>query len=391
MSYSEAALPPLRPTYVEVDLSQIAFNFQVIQEHVYPARVMPVIKANAYGHGMLPVARCLLGCGVEMLAVGILEEGIALRKAGIEIPVLVMGGILSEQVEAYLQYDLILTVTSIENLKVIEKIAQELGKKAVVHIKIDTGMGRLGIPYQEAESLLEFSLKCTHIQVGGIFSHFANSETEDLAYARLQLERFLQVLDFYPKRGLPCPSRHIANSGGILQLPESYLDYVRPGILLYGYYPSREIPQSLQVKPALSWKTRAVLSKILPADHPVSYGSTWQTDHPVRLLTLPVGYGDGYFRSLSNRGQVLVRGRRYPVVGRVCMDQIMVCMENDSAEEGEEVTLLGGSGDQLITAVELAEWSGTIPYEVLTNISSRVPRIYTFCPDSQPQVNHGMV
>jgi len=371
-----ANFAPLRPTYVEVNLAQIASNFHAIQAHVAPAQVMPVIKANAYGHGIIPVARCLVRNGVERLAVALLEEGIMLRQAGIDASILVMGGVLPEQVPAYLSYDLTLTVATLQNLEVIEAIASQMGKRAVVHIKVDTGMGRLGVPYYEAEALLERSLACSHLLVEGIYSHFANSDAADLSHARLQLERFLKVLEFYPRRRLPYPLRHLANSGGVLQLPESHLDLVRPGIMLYGYYPSKEVRQTVVVRPALTWKTQAVMSKVLPAGYPLSYGSTWQSDHPVRILTLPVGYGDGYFRLLSNRGEVLIRGKRYPVVGRVCMDQIMVCLENDLAEAGEEVILLGEAGDEVITAADLAEWASTIPYEILTNINSRVPRIY---------------
>ncbi|MCG7853067.1 MAG: alanine racemase, partial [Methanosarcinaceae archaeon] len=215
------------------------------------------------------------------------------------------------------------------------------------------------------------------VQVEGIYSHLANSDGIDLDHARLQVDRFKEVCSFYQKRGLPVPLRHIANSGAILQLPESYLDMVRPGILLYGYYPALDIDRGIVVKPALSWKAQVSQSKIQPAFHPVSYGSSWQSDHPVRILTIPVGYGDGYFRSLSNRGQIILHGKRYPIVGRVCMDQFMVNVEDEAVALGEEVILIGEAGNVSLTADDLAEWVGTISYEVLTNISARVLRIYT--------------
>lgn len=367
---------PLRPTYLEVNLNQLAANFQAIHQKVAPAKVMPAVKANAYGHGMVTVSHSLLAHGADMLAVAILDEGIQLRKAGIAAPVLVMGGIQPYQIPAYLAYDLILTVASIENLKVVEAAAAEQQTTAQVHLKIDTGMGRLGAPYDEAESLLEASLYCRHIRVEGIYTHFANSDAAELSHARLQLERFQKVISFYEQHALPRPLVHAANSGAILQLPESYFDLVRPGIMLYGYYPSKEAVRTVEVHPALTWKTRPVLSKIQPPKHPVSYGSTWQSDHPVRILTLPVGYGDGYFRLLSNRGQVLVHGKKYPIVGRVCMDQFMVNLEGDPGGTEDEVVLLGKQGEEEITADDLAGLVGTISYEILTNINGRVPRVY---------------
>jgi alanine racemase len=341
---------------------------------------MPVVKANAYGHGLVPVARYLEAHGADALAVAILEEGVALRQAGIRLPVLVMGGIQPEQVESYLRHNLILTATSRQNLAAINTIAQQMKRTAQVHLKIDTGMGRLGVPYPEAEAVLEFCLDLKYVALQGVFSHFANADAADLAHARAQLEQFRQVLEFFPQRGLPQPLAHMANSGAILQLPDSYFDLVRPGIMLYGVYPSHEVARTVRVHPALTWKTRPVLSKILPPHHPVSYGSTWQSDHAVRILTLPLGYGDGYFRLLSNRGIVLVKGKRYPVVGRVCMDQILVNLESDEADTSDEVVVMGAQGEGEVTADELADLVGTIPYEILTHISARVPRVYVEKP-----------
>ena len=217
---------------------------------------------------------------------------------------------------------------------------------------------------------------CANVEVEGIFSHFANADSPNLTHARLQLERFNEVLRFYEKHSLPMPIRHIANSAAILQLPESHFDMVRPGIMLYGVYPSAKVKRSVQVRPALAWKSRVVYFKVVKPGHPVSYGSIWQSDHLVRIVTLPVGYGDGYFRSLSNKTQVIIGGKKYLQVGRVCMDQMMVNIETDSAYNGDEVTLLGESSNEAITAQDLADWAGTIPYEILTNINTRVPRVY---------------
>jgi alanine racemase len=237
-------------------------------------------------------------------------------------------------------------------------------------------MERIGVHYYSAQTIQETALKCANIEVEGIFSHFANADSHDLTHARLQLERYNEVLRFYENHSLSMPIRHMANSPAILQLPESYFDMVRPGIILYGVYPSLEVTRSFEVQPALAWKSRVVYFKVVKPGHPVSYGSTWQSDHPVRIVTLPVGYGDGYFRSLSNKTQVFIRSKKYPQVGRICMDQMMVNIEKDSAYNGDEVILIGESGGEAISAQDLANWAGTIPYEVLTNINTRVPRVY---------------
>ena len=367
---------PVRPTHVEVDLSCLAGNLAAIRLRVGDAKVMTILKANAYGHGLVPVARHMVRCGADCLGVAFLEEGILLRREGITAPVLVLGGIAGEQIPLFLQHDLTLTAPSVEKLRLIDETAASMGMRARVHLKVDTGMERIGIHYYSAAALLEASLACRHVVVEGIYSHFANADAEDLAHAKLQLERFMEVLSFYEKRSLPMPLRHIANSAGILQMPESHLDLVRPGILLYGVYPSGECQQTVAVRPALTWRSRVAYFKVVQPGHPVSYGSTWQSEKPVRVVTIPVGYGDGYFRALSNRSEVIIRGVRSPVVGRVCMDQMMVNLDQGTAYNGDEVILLGESGGQVISAAELAGWAGTIPYEVLTNINTRVPRLY---------------
>lgn len=369
----------VRPTHVEVDLDVLSANLAAIRAHVGQARVMTILKANAYGHGLVPVARHMVQCGADYLGVAFLEEGILLRREGIDVPILVLGGIAGEQIPLFLKHGLTLTAPSVEKLRLINEAAAAMQVKARVHLKVDTGMERIGTHYYSAPALLEAALSCPHVEVEGIFSHFANADAEDLSHARLQLERFLEVLSFYEQRSLPMPMRHIANSAGILQMPESHLDLVRPGILLYGVYPSRESQRTVTVAPALTWKSRVAYFKVVAAGHPVSYGSTWQSDHPVRVVTIPVGYGDGYFRAMSSKSEVLIRGIRYPVVGRVCMDQMMVNLEQGSAYNGDEVILLGASSEgssPAITADELAQWAGTIPYEILTNINTRVPRLY---------------
>lgn len=366
----------VRPTLVEVNLDRLEGNFRVIQEKVAPAKLMAVLKANAYGHGLVPVARLMETLGADYLGVAVLEEGLLLRESGVRIPILVMGGVLGNQVPHFIKHDLTITASSIEKLEQIEEAACEMGVRARVHLKIDTGMERIGVHYYNARSLLEASLRCRHVHVEGIFTHFANADLPDLLHARLQLERFEEVLDFYVQRSLPPPMRHAANSAAILQIPDSYYDMVRPGLLLYGVYPSAEIPQSVLVRPALSWKSHVVYFKVVKPGHPVGYGSIWQSDHMVRAVTVPVGYGDGYFRAMSGRAEVIIRGKRYPVVGQISMDQIVVNIEWDSAYNNDEVVLIGEANGVSITCKELADWAGTIPYEILTNINTRVPRLY---------------
>ena len=365
----------VRATYAEVNLTRLRRNLELIKAEVAPAKVMPVIKANAYGHGMVEVAKHLAAYA-DYFGVAVLEEGILLRELGIQTPILVLGGIWGEQVPRYLEHDLTFMASSVERLEQIDNAARQLKRKAKVHLKIDTGMERIGVHYYNAETLQETALKCKNVEVEGICSHFANADSADLTHARLQLERFNEVLRFYEKHNLPMPLRHMANSGAILQLPDSYFDMVRPGILIYGVYPSLEAPRRLEVLPALTWKSRVVYFKVVEPGQPVSYGSTWQTDHQVRIITIPVGYGDGYFRRMSNKAQVLLRGKKHPQVGTICMDQMMVNIEADSAFNGDDVILLGETYGQSITAEDLAEWAGTIPYEILTNINTRVPRVH---------------
>jgi alanine racemase len=365
----------VRATWAEVNLKRLEENLAAIRKKVAPAKVMLVVKANAYGHGLVPVSKAL-AAKTDYVGVAVLEEGILLRQLGIRAPIIVLGGIWSEQIQRYLQYNLTLTASSVDRLEQINSVANHLGVKAKVHLKIDTGMERIGIHYYNAHLLQEAALKCKHVEIEGIFSHFANADSRDLTDARLQLERFNEVLRFYERRSLPMPIRHIANSAAVLQLPESYLDMVRPGIILYGVYPFPETELTLEVKPALAWKSRVVYFKVVKSGHAVSYGSAWHSDHDVRVVTVPVGYGDGYFRSMSNRARVIIRGKKYQQVGRICMDQLMVNLESDSAYNGDEVTLLGETGGEKITAEDLAEWAGTIPYEILTNVNTRVPRVY---------------
>ena len=372
-----SAADVLRPTLVQVDLGRLRENFAVIKKHVAPAKMMPILKANAYGHGLARIAQLMQELGADYLGVAVLEEGILLRESGVKTPILVLGGVLGNQIPHFLEHDLAVTASSVAKLRAINEAAGEMGVVAKVHLKIDTGMERIGVHYYNAEAFIEASAACPHVFVEGVYTHFANADAADLTHARLQLQRFQQALAVYEEKGIQRPPLvHAANSGAILQLPEARFDMVRPGIMLYGVYPSNEVTRTVAVKPALSWKSRVVYFKVITPGHPVGYGSQWQSDRNVRAVTVPVGYGDGYFRSMSHKAQVLIRGKRYPVVGLISMDQIVVNIGDDSAYNGDEVVLVGESDGANIAVEDLADWAGTIPYEILTNINTRVPRVY---------------
>jgi len=366
----------VRPTRVEVDLKILEKNFIRIKDYVEPSKVMPILKANAYGHGLVRLAQLYEELNADYLGVAVVEEGILLRQMGIKIPILILGGVWGNQVPLFLKHNLTITASSIDKLNQINDIATQMKTKAKVHLKIDTGMERIGVHYYNAEKFLETAYSCKNIIVDGIYSHFANSESTDLTHTKLQFERFNEVLTFFKNRSVKTPLRHIANSGAILQMPEANLDMVRPGITLYGVYPSKQVKKAFEVVPALTWKSIVVYFKVIQPGHPVGYGLTWNTNHNVRAVTVPVGYGDGYFRGMFQKAQVLLNRKKYPVVGSISMDQIVVNIERDSAYNGDEVILLGSDGINAISCEDLAEWAGTIPYEILTNINTRVPRVY---------------
>ena len=362
----------MRPTILEVNLSQLRRNLDVIRAQVSPAKVMLMVKANAYGHGVDGVAP-FIEPYVDYLGVAIVDEAIHLRELGIRKPILVAGGTLPEQVSLFAEYDLTLTGSSPELLAVAEEVSRSTGAPIKTHLKIDTGMERVGAREYEAEEFILTASSCRHIAVEGIYTHLANSELADRTYSDLQLERFHEVLALYQKHSLPVPAlRHVCNSGGILNLPGAYFDMVRPGVLFYGVYPGEEVDRVVEVQPALTWRSRVAYSKRTLPGRPVSYGSLWQPEVETGIVTVPCGYADGYFRRMTNHAQVLIHGRRYPQVGRICMDQFMVDVGDDEVQVGDEVILLG----QGITAEDLAGWTGTNEYEVMTNISQRVPRVY---------------
>jgi alanine racemase len=362
----------MRPTYLEVNLSQLKKNLEAIRRQVAPARVMPMVKANAYGHGMDGVVP-FIEPYVDYIGVALVEEGIHLRELGIRKPILVAGATLADQVPSFAEHDLILTGSSLELLDAAEQVSRSTGSRIKTHLKIDTGMERVGLREYEAEDFILKASAYRHLIVEGIYTHLANSELADRTYSNMQMERFQEVLGLYEKHSLPVPAlRHVCNSGGILNLPGAYFDMVRPGVLLYGVYPGEEVDRIIDVKPALTWRSRVAFSKRTLPGRPISYGSLWQAEEETGIVTIPCGYADGYFRRMTNRAQVRIGQKKYPQVGRICMDQFMVNVGDDEIRVGDEVILLGEG----IAAEDLAQWMGTNEYEVMTNISARIPRVY---------------
>lgn len=368
----------LRPTTANVDLGALARNVAAIRAHVGPSvKIMGIVKANAYGHGLVRTSQALLDAGIDELGVAFLEEGITLREAGVRAKILVLGGLIGNQITHFLDHDLAITASSPFKLQQIEEVAALRKRRARVHLKVDTGLERIGIHWDTSDKLFEASLAAKHCDIEGVFSHLASSDSADPTYTKLQLERFEEATSFWERRSLPTPPRHIANSGAVLQHDASWFDMVRPGIMLYGVYPSASVERTVELEPVLSLTTRVVYFKVVRAGSPVSYDSTWAPDDDTRLVTLPVGYGDGYPRRLSGHASVLIHGDRFPVVGRITMDAMMVDIGQGSAFNGDPVVLLGRQGDDVLTVEQLAEWGETIPYEVLTSINTRVPRYYS--------------
>jgi alanine racemase len=365
-----------RPTHIEVHADALRSNFRAIRDRVAPAKVMASIKANGYGHGLVTVAKILQEEGIDSLGVAYVEEAIELRQDGVTIPILVFGGLLEDQVDLYIEHDIDVTAPSVFKLEQIDASAKKLGKRARVHLKIDTGLERLGVHYYSAQSLFDAALAASAVDVVGVFSHFAAVDPNDLSLAKLQLERFKECLRYFEQRATRPFVRHIANSGGVLAFPESYLDMVRPGLCMYGVYPHPDLKGVLGLKPTLSLKSQVVYFKVVKKGAGVSYDHSWHAPYDTRVITIPIGYGDGYLRSLSNRGFALIRGRRCPIVGKVCMDQMMVDISpTGEAYNGDEVVLIGQQGNSAVTVEDLATAIDTTPHEILVSLNQRIPRI----------------
>lgn len=367
----------LRQNRVCIDMDAIRKNYSTLKENV-PSHVavMPVVKANAYGHGMLETAQALSKLGAEHFAVALPEEGIDLRLAGIEGEILVLGAAMPCAVAPAVSYGLTQTVFRPEMVRMLEAEAVKQGRDALVHVKLDTGMNRIGLrTEEEAKELADTLKECTHVKVNGIYTHFADAdnpcENGSLnEFSKQQLKRFTELRAFFDAN---IPS-HVANSAMSLLAPEAYFDMVREGISLYGYPP---VHTQLQFVPAMSWTTEVVHIKEIKAGETIGYGRSFTAEKDMRIATVAVGYGDGYFRSCSNCGAMLIRGMRAPIVGRVCMDQTMLDVTDiPECAVGDETVIFGRQGEAQITAEEVAAWADTISYEVLLSITQRVPRCY---------------
>lgn len=367
----------LRPTWVEVNLDAIRHNVAELRRMAPNSQFMAVVKADGYGHGALQVARTALEAGATWLGVATVEEGVELRRNGVVASTLVFGYVPEEQTGMVLLHAIRPAVFSLDLARALQERGKGLVRKAYVHLKIDTGMGRVGVRPDEIIPFVRELKQLSHIEVEGVFTHLATADEPDNPFAAEQLAEFERVLALLRTEGINPPVIHAANSAGILLWPNSHYDLVRAGIAMYGHPPDPAVEWPVNLQPALTWRTRVGMIKEVPAGTPISYGCTYRAEKSERIASLPVGYADGYPRGLSNKGQVLVRGRRCQVAGRVCMDQTMVRIPDGlEVEPGDEVVLIGEQNGEWITASEVAGLIGTINYEVLCAISKRVPRLY---------------
>jgi len=365
-------------TWAEIDLDAIAHNAAVLKARARArAELMVAVKANAYGHGAVPVSRAALEGGATRLAVHRVEEGIELRRAGIAAPILIMGYSLPAQSEQVVQWDLTPTVNSQPQAEALSRAAVARGKRLPVHVKVDTGMGRYGLLPEEVVDFWRYLSTLPGLFLEGLYTHFATADSADKRVTRRQFATFMEVVRALETAGFTIPLKHVANSAATLDLPEMALDMVRCGIALYGLRPSDEVEPAVPLLPALALKSRVARVRTLPTGHGISYGHTYVTTRPTRVALVPVGYGDGYHRLLSNRGAVLIHGRRAPILGRVCMDQFVVDVSHiPDVRLHDEVVLIGQQGEERITAEEVARWAETINYEVTTSLLPRVTRVY---------------
>ncbi|WP_159886025.1 alanine racemase [Paenibacillus puerhi] len=371
-----------RPTRVEISLDALRHNLKAFREALpETVRMMAVVKADAYGHGAVEVCREAMGCGVEYMAVAFLDEGLELRRAGVQAPILVLGYTPPEGLLTAWEQDIALNVYTEDVLDAWERLAPPEAKERAlrIHIKIDSGMNRLGImDPQEAIRFIERARHTAGMEVEGLFTHYACADETDKSHTRGQYERFSQVVRHFQDRGIAFPLIHAGNSAAAIDLPDLTFNMVRLGIAMYGLYPSEEVNKTLiELQPVLSIKSSVVMVKQVPGGEGISYGAVYRTSGEETIATLPIGYADGYSRLLTGKAQALIRGQRVPVVGRICMDQCMLNVSGmaDISME-EEVVILGMQGEERITAEEHASWLGTVNYEVVCMISHRVPRVY---------------
>lgn len=365
-----------RPTVAAVDLKALSHNYAEVTRRAGGRKVLAVVKAQAYGHCARPVARTLIELGCPMLGVATVEEGRELRAGGITVPILIMGPVFPEQAGAIVEAKLTTVVYALPVARALSEAAGS-GGSVTVHVKIDTGMGRIGVTPEAGVSFIETISRLPGIIVEGLMTHFADADLRDKQFAAAQMDRFESLLRALEAKGVDVPLRHAANSAAVLEYDRALLTMVRPGLMLYGYNPL-ESGVAADLRPVLSLRTRIAFLKKVPAGVPISYGRTFVTKRESLIATIPIGYADGFSRGLSNKGEALVRGKRVPVAGRVCMDMTMLDVTDvPEVAAGDEVVLIGSSGTERITADDIAAKTGTIAYEVLCGIGGRVPRIIT--------------
>lgn len=363
-----------------IHLDAVAANFETMKKNLDDhTKMIAVVKADGYGHGAVPIARKVEAydylCG---FAVASVEEGIELREAGIRKPILVLGYTFEEDYEVMIEYEIQPAIFTLEMARAFAKAASNKNVCAPIHLAVDTGMSRIGLPDTEEGINTACAIhEIKSLQIEGVFTHFAKADEEDKGYTQMQMDRFARFCDELNHLGIHGFLRHCSNSAGILEIPRAHMDMVRAGIIIYGIYPSDEVSREQKLEPVMELKSHVVYIKSVEKGTSVSYGGTFVADKTMRIATVPVGYGDGYPRSLSNKGSVLIRGKRAPILGRVCMDQMMVDVTDIEAEMLDEVTLLGRDGNEIITADELGALSGRFPYEFVCDISKRVRRVYT--------------
>ena len=365
-------------TWAEIDLKAIAHNVQAVKKRLDPAvGVMAVVKANAYGHGAVEVARAALAAGAEWLAVNRVEEGVALRQAGIEARTLVLGYCPPGQAGLVVEHNITPAVTTLDTAEALAERAQQLDREFVIHVKIDTGMGRLGLLPEEAVDFVGALADFSALKIEGVFSHLATADDPDPSFSRRQLQVYQDVTQALEAAGIEIPLHHLANSAAGLQLPETHHHLVRLGVAMYGLTPSIKLDLPVELRPAMTLKTRVARLRVLPAGAAVGYGRTFVAPEPTAVALAPVGYGDGYPRLCSNRGEMLVRGQRARVIGAVSMDQTSLDVSGiDDVSQDDEIVVFGRQGEAEISAEEVARWAETINYEIVTRLAARVPRIY---------------
>jgi alanine racemase len=372
------SISTLLPTYATVNLAALAHNLSRIKRYLSPGcEIMAIVKANAYGHGAIETAQSLAHQGIRQFAVASLDEGITLRQAGLSESIVVLGALFEQQIADLIAHRLTPVVSDGRILPSLAKEAHSHQAPYPIHLKVETGMGRLGFSSDELLTVLDGPLLHSPLKVEGLMTHLADSDGADSAFTERQLSSFNALLEQIRLRGLTVPLVHAANSAAIVRFPDAHFSLVRPGIMLYGYHTLPATIPDPDLRPVLSLHTTVAQLRTIPQGCTVSYNGTFVAKRQTRIAVLPIGYADGYSRRLSHRGSVLIQGRRAPIVGLVCMDMIMVDVTDIAPlEVGEAVTLIGQQGEESIWADEVASWIGTIPYELLCGIGSRVPRLY---------------